>query len=499
MKGSTMRRSSTQDYLMTIKEQNPWHLTDVVPGILAPPTTRQLVNFLVAELQQQGPGPHSYSLILGPRRVGKTTVMYQTIHRLIESGVAPAKLWWLRIDHPLITDIPLGHLIRLLIGDVSSQGADMPILFLDEVMYAEVWDKWLKSFYDEHWPVRIVAASSATAALTRKSESGIGRWYEYPLRPCLLGEYFQLDGNNVSLQVNKDLFLTLQFMCAENLPKTSTLAEKRDELLCMGGFPELLLAKKHDDDQESFLLWSQSRLRSDAVEHVLHKDIPQLFGIDNPMSLERLLYILAGMVTGLISPGNIINYLGVSQVTFDRYISYLEKSFLVFTLPNYSGSERATQRRGRKLYFTDGAVRNAVLQRGYGALKRSPEIGLLYENMLASHLQALAVQTGIRLYHWRDGQYEVDFVYDHPDHPLAFEVAASTEHHQKGLLKLMEEHPKFRGGCYLVAENASIMSPPAHSPSGIGIIPLDWLLMAVSGQMETALAHAFGHQSKHVL
>jgi uncharacterized protein len=54
----------------------------------------------------------------------------------------------------------------------------------------------------------------------------------------------------------------------------------------------------------------------------------------------------------------------LSQPTLDRYVSYLEQTFLVFRLTNYSGNESSIQKRGRKTYFHDGAVRNAALQRG---------------------------------------------------------------------------------------------------------------------------------------
>ena len=50
----------------------------------------------------------------------------------------------------------------------------------------------------------------------------------------------------------------------------------------------------------------------------------------------------------------------MSAPTFHKYVSYLERAFLVFTLLNYSGSEMSKQKRGRKLYFVDGAVRNAA-------------------------------------------------------------------------------------------------------------------------------------------
>ena len=205
------------------------------------------------------------------------------------------------------------------------------------------------------------------------------------------------------------------------------------------------------------------------------------------MMLERLLYTLAGQITGLLSPQRLCQELdGLSQPTFDRYLSYLERAFLVFTLPNYSGREGSVQRRGRRLYFVDGAVRNAALQRGPGPLTDAEEMGLLYENLVAGHLHALARQTQVRLYHWREGNQEVDLIYDHPEQPIALEVASSPRHSLTGLHRFMERFPRFEGRCYLVSPDPLGM-PPGESTGRVGLLPLDLLLLAASRNAEAAL------------
>ena len=134
-------------------------------------------------------------MILGPRRVGKTTVLYQTVRHLIGSGIAPGRIWWLRMDHPLLLEASLGDLAR---GMLRGSGADEDnplFLMLDEVVYAANWDLWLKTFYDEDWPVRIAATSSGTAGLRKqRRESGVGRWEEHHLMPCQLDEFLGLLG-----------------------------------------------------------------------------------------------------------------------------------------------------------------------------------------------------------------------------------------------------------------------------------------------------------------
>src|SRR5262249_48600598 len=145
------------------------------------------------------------------------TSMYQTVRQLLSSGVPPSTLWWLRFDHPLLMQIPLGELVRLVIstGRVSETvgllTSENPIyLFLDELTYSHQWDLWLKTFYDETWPLRIVGTSSSTAALRgRTYESGVGRWEEQYLAPYLFSEYLALVDHGLEIPVRDALLSTI--------------------------------------------------------------------------------------------------------------------------------------------------------------------------------------------------------------------------------------------------------------------------------------------------
>ena len=395
-------------------------------------------------------------MILGPRRVGKTTVLYQTVRHLIDRGTTPGSIWWLRMDHPLLLEASLGDLVKGVLGTSGATDDDPLFLMLDEIVYAKNWDLWLKTFYDEGWPVRIAATSSGTTALRRqRRESGVGRWEEHHLMPCRLDEFLDLIGSPQEPTTHDTLGTALAEI--ETRDHTDRVLQGlRMDLLFVGGFLELLLrpvGEASDNDVENLrlhVLESQRVLRSDAVERAVYKDIPQTSGVENPLMLERLLYVLAGQVTGILSPTNIGQQLGIAQPTFDRYLSYLEQAYMVFTLTNYSASEAGVQRRGRKLYFVDSAVRNAALHRGLAPLNDPVEQGTLLENLVAATVNTLAAHAGVRLHHWRDGNHEVDLIYDDPHQPLAFEIASSPNHNLRGLEALLERHPRFHGHSYLV-------------------------------------------------
>ncbi len=519
-----------------IVEQNPWWKNHSVPNYLAPPTERPLAKHLWKYILS--PKLKRHLIILGPRRVGKTTVMYQTVQHLLKNQIPPDKIQWVRLDHPLLMPLDLGSIAKEAIK-LSNATKEKPLyLFLDELVYAEKWEHWLKTFYDEHWPVHIIASSSATAALQKGKESGVGRWEEFHLTPYLLTELLQLyekDINFPSYKKTQCLYNTIESL-SKSLPHTQfNFENERKLLISLGGFPEFLAEKKRQDEfhaeftekissklnksqdnkpsilitvsnpfsqlqrdfENSFFQKAQQTLRSDAIERAIYKDIPQSYRIDSPLNLERLLYVLAGQITGLLSPKGISQDISqISTLTLERYVNYLIQTYLIFTLPNYDKNERDVQRRQRKTYFVDVAIRNAALLKEKDQIFNEPaELGKIQENLVASHLHHLGKQSSIRLYHWKRGKHEVDLVYDDPNQPLAFEIGTSKNHPQSGLKKFLKENPKFQKGVYYVAPDLQFLSPK-DSSSGIGELPLDLLLLAIGLQQDKTLSFLLGKTEK---
>lgn len=559
-----------------IAEQNPWWKDDSVPDYLAPSTERPLAKHLWKYVLSSS--LKRYLIILGPRRVGKTTVMYQTVRHLLNNQIPSDKIQWVRLDHPLLMPLELGFIVEEAMKLAKATKEKSLYLFLDELVYAEQWDKWLKTFYDEHWPVIIIASSSATAALQKGKESGVGRWKEFHLTPYLLTELLQLEKKNIKFPTYKKkqcLHNTMESLAKSLSHIQFNFENERKLLISLGGFPEILSGrkkeeeaileslKKHDierirrefpriwddididnlqpEDMEggfnfppkikkveerksklledirsefdekykkqiidnrfaretSYFHKAQQTLRSDAIERAIYKDIPQSYRIDSPLTLERLLYVLAGQITGLLSPKEISQDISqVSPLTLERYLNYLIQTYLIFTLSNYDKNERNVQRRQRKAYFVDVAIRNAALLKEKDQIFKDPiELGILQENLVASHLYHLGKQSGVRLYHWRRGRHEVDFIYDDPVYPIAFEIGSSNKHSRSGLKKFLQENPKFQKGCYYVAPGLQFLSAE-ESSSGVGDLSLDLLLLATGLQQDKALSLLLGNTEK---
>lgn len=477
------------DDLEILRGQNPWHAEGAVPVTLAPEGRRSMAAHLWHALM--APESGRFQVVLGPRRVGKTTVLYQTVAELLRRGVPASRIHWLRLDHPRLLEVPLGDLVRFLADQLGATATNPAYVMLDELTYAERFDLWLKTFHDERWPVRIAATSSSSAALREaRVESGVGRWEEQYLPPWTFDEYRRWNGDAPAFELHDSLDASLRANLG--VAMADQRLERRRYLL-LGGFPELLL-KDDRGDEVSAVLDSQRILRNDAVQNAIFRDLPQAYGVHEPFKLERLLYLLAGQVGGIVSPAKLATELQLSTPTVERYVGYLERAFTLFLVPNFASAEESVQRRGRRAYFCDGAVRNAALHRGLLPLRDPNEMAKLVENSVATHLHALMQLGEGRLHYWRDGKHEVDFVFQERAEAIAFEVTLSASHARAGLDALMQRHPRLRGRCWIVSPELPAMAPSAMN-DGIGTLPLDLFLRVTGAQIDAVLRRRIGDRS----
>ncbi|MEM9338177.1 MAG: ATP-binding protein [Bacteroidota bacterium] len=267
--------------------------------------------------------PHRAVVLMGPRRVGKTVIMYQTIQSLIDSGVQPQCIFYFSLDTPIYTNIPLDELISdaLSINDTMLEGA---YVFFDEVQYLKDWEVHLKSLVDRNRKTKFIASGSAAAALRMKSmESGAGRFTDYFLPPLTFAEYIDLNGYNDLLSETKvNLNGPKRFFACSDM---ELFNQHFIDYINFGGFPEIALNSDKVKNPERVI-------QKDITDKVIMKDLPGLFGIENTLELQQFFNVLS------YRTGEILDYQKVSQETktdnktIKKYIKYLEAAFLIRVL-----------------------------------------------------------------------------------------------------------------------------------------------------------------------
>jgi predicted AAA+ superfamily ATPase len=358
-------------------------------------------------------------VLTGTRRVGKTTIQYQIIENLLKTGIAPQKIVFISLDHPLFKLCKLNEILDCYHANIY--GDEDCCYFLDEIQYAADWDQWVKTIFDMKPLSRMVATGSASPVLKKKAaESGAGRWtiiqvptlsfYEYCEmldieRPALSRE---LKPTSL-LKYDKRKFNVL-------MTQLSGLQKHLNRYLTVGGFPELALAK---DD-----FFAQSIMREDVVDKVLKRDIPALYSVRNSTELERIFLYLCYHSSSIIAIDAIAKELeGVSRTTVDDYIEYMESANLIYRSFPVEMTGKKVLKAKAKIYIADAAIRNAVLMDD-NLLLDAKQLGITVETAVYKHIAAFYYQNTTSIGYYRDKKKgnEIDIVVEYPTGKILIEV-----------------------------------------------------------------------------
>lgn len=146
-------------------------------------------------------------ILSGPRRVGKTTIMYQMIEDNLKKGIPAKNILYVSFDHPMLKLCDIGRIIEIFQNNLNPDEREL-YLFFDEIQYAQDWDLWLKTLYDRNPSYHIMATGSASPILAEKAkESGVGRWTTVRIPTLSFYEYIDLRGVPKPT-LSKDIFPT---------------------------------------------------------------------------------------------------------------------------------------------------------------------------------------------------------------------------------------------------------------------------------------------------
>ena len=349
-------------------------------------------------------------VLMGPRRVGKTVMIQQTVQKLIDQGTEPKSVLYVSLDTPIYMGLPLERLFRLFAEHFGHRRESRLYVFFDEVQYLKDWEVHLKSLVDSFPAVRFVASGSAAAALRlRGRESGAGRFTDFLLPPLTFAEFLSFS------EREQDLFPDGGVLEVKEWSPVliGALNDAFVDYLNYGGFPESVFSQNIREDFHRFV-------GSDIIDKVLLRDLPSLYGISDTQELNRLFATLAYNTGNEVSLDQLSKSSGVAKNTLKRYLEYLEAAFLIRRVYRVDQNAKRFKRAVRfKVYLTNPCLRAAL----FGPVaSEDPAMGYLAETAYISQL----AQTGmISAYHyarWKSG--EVDIV---GLDPLSLKPKSATE------------------------------------------------------------------------
>lgn len=322
---------------------------------------------------------------VGIRRTGKSYMMYQQIHNLMNDGISSSQIVYVNFEDERLLEIGVDDLNTILeIGIEFSESKGKPYLFLDEIQNVDGWEKFVRRVADMKYRINITGSNSKMLSKEIASTLG-GRFMIVNVFPYSFKEY--LSANHIE-----------NIMLAQiGTKKRADIVSQYEQYVTYGAFPELVDIK----NKRPFL--------NNIYQTVYLQDIITRNKITNDFAVRLILKKIAESVTKALSFNrltNIVKSAGISigKQTVINYVGHMLDSYLIFSLQNY-----ASKKTSPKYYFMDTGL-----------------LGLMLLDYKTAQLENLVAVELIRRYgfenvYFFENNIEVDFYI--PSENLAIQVS----------------------------------------------------------------------------
>jgi predicted AAA+ superfamily ATPase len=432
--------------LRELQRENVWWSDGNVPPELARDFKR--ADFFVYKKQMF---EQDYAnIIIGPRRVGKSTTLYQLIDHLIkEKNVPPRRIMLLSLERAFFNVVnnpvkeSLGVFEENVLKEALSSLKEPIYVFLDEASRRNSWALEVKEYIDRKYKIKFFITGSSSPALFQKSsESLVGRHEKRIMLTLKFRDTLKLKNlpelnacldrvNRKELrnafitsikQENPEIFskaLTDAYL-AYGPTGESLMQIHLNEYFLRGGFPEF-----YDKNMN----WQQTSkmLREGYFDAIISFDVMRIFNSRNPDKLKQLYTYLALSTAQTVNLTNLGSDLGISRVTLDEYIYQLQQTYLIRSAKTYKKNIRRASNDIKKVYVGDVGFRNAVLGLGEEEIKEPVLLGNIAETVAQDHTcrlkYCLEPAEKCELFFWKDKQNkEVDIIAEFGKKTIPIEV-----------------------------------------------------------------------------
>ena len=339
-----------------LRVDNPWWTEGEIPSFYKDMSPRLYLDIfypLVSDTTLK-----RAVILMGPRRVGKTVMLFHSIQRLIDAGVPAQNIIYISVETPIYNKIYLEHLFNLskqTLGKTADTQEKFYVFF-DEIQYLKDWEVNLTSLVDTYKNVQFVASGSAAAELKKRSdESGAGRFTDFRLPPLTFYEYIHLKGYGQLMYKSKMQWGSgvASYWNTVDVHKLNSLFV---DYINFGGYPEVVFNEKIQENPGQFI-------RHDIIDKVLLRDLPSLYGIQDVQELNSLFTMIAYHSGGQFSYETMSKESGVRKDLLRKYIEYLEAAFLIKVIHRTDDTAKRYQREvSFKIYLTNPSLRCALFQ-----------------------------------------------------------------------------------------------------------------------------------------
>lgn len=354
------------EFRRELEKANEWWLLNAVKEAKKYPFKREIF-----ESFKKGLDSRRILMLLGPRRVGKSIIIKQTVDYLLFSGIDPSSILYYSMDDPALapySDNLMKDMIDYHEENIASKGKRY--IFLDEIQSYTGWHKWIKSYYDRDLPIKFILTGSSSFALQKEANNYLrGRSSEFSLYPLNLMEFTSLSNLKMPDFTLEDLF----DIPALEVEKLGMQIKKTfNEYLLAGGFPEWFETKANGMEE-----WFKT-LINDIPKKAIYEDVSNLFNIKTPRFLELIFTFIISHQSQILAYETINEVARLDRATLVSYIEFLKNSYLIIEILKYAGLKEQLKAK-KKFLCIDQGLRNAALK---DFQLREENIGFIIENII---------------------------------------------------------------------------------------------------------------------
>jgi len=347
---------------------NEWWFTGKVRRELALPFRRYAFSRIMESL-----GERQILVVTGPRRVGKTTLLYQTVDKLLEA-VAPSRILYFSFEESSVNPKEVLEFYERRVLKKPFEEMDRAFVFFDEIQYVGNWPSVLKQFYDLYPNLKFLVSGSSSLLLSNEAvEKLAGRFFFLKLKPLTFSE-----------------FLELKHARTESADVSSRRIEAYFyDYLRKSGFPEIV-----DWDNEARMA---EYIKNSVIDRVTLRDIPLMFKTRDVTLMDRLIRLILSEPGSIVNVSSLSRTWGASKITVSNYLRFMETSLLIRSLSNFRPSFLSSSRKLKKYYPVAPSLIFSYSKENF-----EKNMGAVLETYVVNALDAN--------YYFREGRKEIDII-----------------------------------------------------------------------------------------
>ena len=346
-------------------------------------------------------------VLYGPRQVGKTTMILQLLSKIAVENIYETADTVAAADTKWLQTVWETARIKLKLS-----GAGELLLVIDEIQKIDNWSETVKKLWDEDSRtgnnIKVILLGSSSLLIQKGlTESLAGRFEKTYIGHWSFAEMQSAFGWDIN------------------------------QYIYFGGYPGA--ASLIDDEKR----W-KSYIIDSLIETSISKDILMLTRVDKPALLKRLFEIGAHYSGQILSFTKILGQLldAGNTTTLSHYLSLLSNCGLLGGLEKFSGNIVKKRGSSPKFQLYNNALRSAYLKTDFLQTFQEPNLwGRIAESAVGTHLLGNAITENYKLYYWREGDCEIDFVIEYGEKILGLEVKSGVSTQNKGIGKFLNQYP----------------------------------------------------------